>query len=206
MTGRSEGQAPGAPTAMGLLDGELQRPDMPGERSDRAAAIVSAARKILESEGAEALTMRRVADALGIQAPSLYKHFANKNAIEVAIVTDAMVEIGEVTHAALHGQGPGSSLTRLLATYRAHCLQHAAVYRLATESSFPRSELPSGLEDWAGNPFFVVTGEPALAQALWSFAHGMVVLELDGRFPPGSDLDTTWRAGAHAFEQATTRS
>jgi hypothetical protein len=47
-----------------------------------------------------------------------------------------------------------------------------------------------------------VTGDPALAQALWSFAHGMVTLELDGRYPPGSDLDATWRAGATAFERA----
>ncbi|HUY30028.1 MAG TPA: WHG domain-containing protein [Acidimicrobiales bacterium] len=48
----------------------------------------------------------------------------------------------------------------------------------------------------------MVTGDASLAQALWSFAHGMVVLELDGRHPPGSDLDATWRAGADAFERA----
>jgi hypothetical protein len=58
------------------------------------------------------------------------------------------------------------------------------------------------LEEWAGNPWFVVTGDPSLAQALWSFAHGMLILELDDRYPPGSDLDSTWRAGAAAFEHA----
>jgi len=46
----------------------------------------------------------------------------------------------------------------------------------------------------------VVTGDPYLAQALWSFAHGMVILELDRRYPPGSNLDLTWSAGAKAFE------
>ena len=60
--------------------------------------------------------------------------------------------------------------------------------------------LPEGLEEWAGNPWFVVTGDPWLAQALWSFAHGMLILELDQRYPPGSDLRRTWRAGANAFE------
>ena len=44
-----------------------------------------------------------------------------------------------------------------------------------------------------------MTGEPHRAQALWSFAHGMVILELDGRFPAGSDLDRTWAEGAAAF-------
>ena len=37
------------------------------------------------------------------------------------------------------------------------------------------------------------------SQALWSFAHGMVILEIDGRYPDGSDLDRTWAAGADAF-------
>jgi hypothetical protein len=46
----------------------------------------------------------------------------------------------------------------------------------------------------------VVTGDSSSAQALWSFAHGMLILEMDDRYPPGSDLDRTWRAGADAFE------
>ena len=37
----------------------------------RLVQIVEAARAILEDEGREALTMRRVADRLGIRAPSL---------------------------------------------------------------------------------------------------------------------------------------
>jgi hypothetical protein len=55
----------------------------------------------------------------------------------------------------------------------------------------------------------VVTAQAELAQALWSFAHGMVILELDDRYPPQSDLDGAWRAGASAFEgpaYTTTRS
>jgi hypothetical protein len=30
----------------------------------------------------------------------------------------------------------------------------------------------------------------------------MVILEIDGRYPEGSDLDRTWAAGAAAFEAA----
>jgi hypothetical protein len=50
-----------------------------------------------------------------------------------------------------------------------------------------------------------VTKDEHLAQALWSYAHGMVTLELDERYPPGSDLDRTWSAGAAAFERAARR-
>ncbi len=196
-------RAPATQLATSLLPGELRRPEVPVEKSSRTAEIIDAARTILEAEGADALTMRRIADRLGIQAPSLYKHFASKKAIEVALVTDGLAEIGEATHSALHEPGSSSPIARLLVAYRALCVANAAVYRLATQSSFARDELPAGLEEWAGNPFYVVTGDPALAQALWSFAHGMVVLELDGRYPAGSDLDAAWRAGARAFERAT---
>jgi hypothetical protein len=87
----------------------------------------------------------------------------------------------------------------VLRAYREQGLQHPHLYRLTTAGPLDRSALPPGLEDWAGEPFFLATGEPHRAQALWSFAHGMVVLELDGRFPEGSDLDRTWSAGAAAF-------
>ena len=40
----------------------------------------------------------------------------------------------------------------------------------------------------------------ARADALWAFAHGMVMLELDQRFPPDADLDAAWAAGITAFQ------
>ena len=43
----------------------------------RRDEIVAVAESILEREGPDGLTMRRLADALGIRAPSLYKHVAS---------------------------------------------------------------------------------------------------------------------------------
>ncbi len=185
-----------------LLPGELERPDPPPARPRRVVETVAAARRVLEGEGAGALTMRRLAEELHIQAPSLYKHFSGKADVEMALIEDAMFDIGDVTHRALHEQTTLSPLANLLASYRAHCLSHPNLYRLATGGSLSRDSLPAGLEEWAGNPWYVVTGDPSLAQALWSYAHGMVILELDERYPPGSDLDSTWRAGATAFERS----
>jgi AcrR family transcriptional regulator len=183
-----------------LMPGELGRPDLDEARKPRVAEIIGAARRVLEAGGPETLTMRRVADELGIQAPSLYKHFASKAELELALVTDAMAEIGEASHDAVRFGGEQPALATLLATYRRYSLAHPHLYRLATGGPLAREALPSGLEKWAGNPWYVVTLDPYLAQALWSFAHGMVILELDGRYPPGSDLDATWAAGALAFE------
>ena len=171
----------------------------PATRSPRAAEVVAAARSILEKEGAAGLTMRRLGDELGMRAPSIYKHFPDKAAVEVALIEEALFEVGEVLQAAVAKPGRRGAVASLLRAYRDHCVRHPNLYRLATQGPLAREALPDGLEDWAGEPFFLATGDPYRAQALWSFAHGMVILEIDGRFPDGSDLDRTWRAGAAAF-------
>jgi AcrR family transcriptional regulator len=187
-----------------LLPGEIERPALPPARSGRIAEIVAAARQVLEDEGPGALTMRRLGDSLGIKAPSLYKHFPSKAAVELALIEDALLGIGDVTHRAIQQTGTENPLLSLLIVYRRYSRRHPNLYRLATSGRLPRSALPAGLEEWAGNPWYVVTGNSLLAQALWSFAHGMVILELDERYPPGSDLPGTWRAGAAAFLRSAT--
>lgn len=168
-------------------------------RSERAADIVAAARRILEEEGADALTMRRLAAAVGMQAPSLYKHFPTKRAVEAALIEQGMLEFGNALHAALSAPGREGAVRSLLDTYRKEALSSPALYRLATAGPLPREDLPPGLEEWAGEPFLLATGDPWRAQALFSFAHGMVTFGLDDRFPQESDLDRTWNAGAAAF-------
>jgi AcrR family transcriptional regulator len=165
----------------------------------RADEVVAAARRVLERDGRDGLTMAAVAAELGIRAPSLYKHVAGKAAIEVGLIDVALAETGRALHEVLRRPGGRPPLVALLAAYRRHALAHPNLYRLATAGTLPRPQLTPGLEDWAGEPFLTVTGDAHRAQALWAFAHGMVILELDGRFPDGSDLDRTWREGAAAF-------
>jgi AcrR family transcriptional regulator len=166
----------------------------------RAEEVVAAARLVLERDGAAGLTMRSVADELGIRAPSLYKHVAGKGAIEAMLIEAALREMGESLHTAVRRPGRTGAVASLLRAYRRHALTHPNLYRLATAGPLARGELVPGLEDWAGEPFLLVTGDAHRAQALWAFTHGMVILELDRRFPKGSDLDRTWTRGAAAFD------
>lgn len=48
-------------------------------------AVVQASVEIIDSEGLQAFSLPRLASHLGVRAPSLYHHFADKNAIVVAI-------------------------------------------------------------------------------------------------------------------------
>jgi AcrR family transcriptional regulator len=171
------------------------------ERSARTTQIIQSARELVEQEGLEALTMRRLGEVVGMRAPSLYKHLPGKPAVTGAVVELAMRELGAALHEAVADEAESRSarLCRLLSAYRKQALASPHLYRLATSGPLARDQLSPGLEDWAGEPFFLVAGEPYLAQALWSATHGTVILELDGRYLPGSDLDRTWSALSAAF-------
>ena len=152
----------------------------------RAREELAAPRTVLEREGWQTLTMRTLADELGIAAPSLYKHFASKDALRTQLIALALKEFGEAVR-------PVTTVSTLVRRYREVAADHPQLYRLATSGSLDRGALPPGLEEWSGSPFFEATGKPHRAQALWAAVHGMVVLELDGRFPTGTAPEATWR-------------
>jgi AcrR family transcriptional regulator len=157
----------------------------------RAREIVAAARALLEEEGA--VSMRRLADRLGIKASSLYKHLRDKGALEAALISDAFLEAAGRFEQA-------TTLHELGAAYRAFALEHPHLYRLMFEGRLPRERLTPGAEARAAAPVIAaVGGDPDRARALYAFAHGMVILELDGRFPEGADLDAAWERGIRAF-------
>ncbi|MFJ9866142.1 TetR/AcrR family transcriptional regulator [Streptomyces sp. NPDC101165] len=164
----------------------------------RAREIATAARALLEESGAAALTMRALADRLGIKAPSLYKHFPDKHAVEVELTAQMLTESAETLEAA-EAHTPGS-LEALAGAYRAYALAHPHLYCLAMEQPLPRPELPEGLEDRAALPLLrACAGDLDLARAVWAFAHGMVILEIHGRFPADADLDAAWKRGLKAL-------
>ena len=170
----------------------------PDGLTPRAREIVAAARAILEEEGLEALTMRRIAERLGIRAPSLYKHFPDKEALEAAIISAAFEEqAGVFERAVEEGDDP---LEALGAAYRRFALAHPHLYRLMTDRELRRDLLAPGVEERAGLTIYRAAGEDTdRARAAWAFAHGMAMLELTNRFPPGADIDAAWREGIRAF-------
>jgi AcrR family transcriptional regulator len=162
----------------------------------RVEEIADVAERLLESEGPQALSMRRIADELGIRAPSLYKHVASKEAIEAALQQRALVGLRDALAPA------GTDLRALGAAYRRWALEHPALYELTTRRPLLRDRIDAGVDDAAAAPLLAVTGgDRARARALWAVAHGLVDLELAHRFPPDADLDAAWRAAIDAFDR-----
>jgi AcrR family transcriptional regulator len=193
--------APSAPTAP---TAPVEAASTVPSRSARAQEVVAVARRLLEEEGSASLTMRRLAERVGIRAPSLYKHFPDKAALEGAVIATGLEDAAAVFEAAVEtaAETAADPLPALAAAYRRFALDHPHLYRLMNSGPLPRQHLPPGLEDRAAAPLLRVAGDQARARAIWAFAHGMVMLELDHRFPPDADLDAAWQAGITAFQPA----
>lgn len=144
--------------------------------------------------------MRRLAAAVGIRAPSLYKHFPDKTAVEVALIETGFAEAASAFTEAFAVQG--ASLSIFMTTYRRIARAHPHLYRLMTEGELPRERMHGGIEERAAAPLHAVTHDPDLARAAFAFAHGMTILELDNRFPADADLDAAWAQGIAALGAA----
>lgn len=170
----------------------------PKQLSPRAREIVDAALELLEEEGPEGLSMRRLAERLGMRAPSIYKHLPDKQALEAAIISVGFELQADAFEAALGAAD--DQLGAIARAYRQFANTHPHLYRLMTERELQRELLTPGVEERAGLPVYEAVGrDVALARAAWAFAHGMTILELNRRFPPDADVDAAWERGLDAF-------
>jgi AcrR family transcriptional regulator len=162
----------------------------------RRDEILDVAAAVLEEQGPDALTMRALATRMGIRAPSLYKHVRDKDDILAGLQERALIDLAQ--HLATADPGLGA----LANAYRSWAKAHPKLYEVATRRPLARERLTPGVESAAAAPIVVAAGgDEHLARALWALAHGLVDLELSDRFPPGADLDATWRTALARFER-----
>jgi TetR/AcrR family transcriptional regulator len=98
---------------------------------DRQRQAVDAVLELLAEAQIEAVTTRRVARALGISQPALFRHFRSREALLAAVVAQARAELGAVAAAALEAPGgPVAGLERLVGGLLAHVQAHPGLPRL----------------------------------------------------------------------------
>ncbi|MBB5934181.1 TetR/AcrR family transcriptional regulator C-terminal domain-containing protein [Streptomyces zagrosensis] len=92
-----------------------------GEPPLTRARIVEAAVALLDEEGIERLTMRRLAERLTVMAPSLYWHVDTKDDV-IDLAVDAI--FGEVPPATGHASHWRDDVSAVLTAWRAALLRH----------------------------------------------------------------------------------
>ncbi len=107
-----------------------RRPRANGLSLDR---ILDAALAIVDAEGLDALTMRRLADHLGTSHPALYRHVAGHDEIVVLLVDRVLAQVGiDLPDAGRPAVGDDAAAVRAraeaaLRRYRAVLLEHPAL-------------------------------------------------------------------------------
>ena len=167
-------------------------------RTSTAERILHAARALFERGGSEAVSMRRVADAVGVTPMAIYRHFPNRDALLKRISDDSFDAIAR--HWLARNQG-GDVLSRVIALQRIyldyalahpHLFDHAFSARRADARRYPE-DFHAGL-----SPTLNVAADAVseamqagllrkddawdVAVTLWAHTHGLVALYRAGRF------------------------
>jgi AcrR family transcriptional regulator len=143
--------------------------------------------------------MRRLADEMGIQAPSLYKHFADKGAIQRAVYVDYLTAMRDALVAARESSDdPDHPLARVARAYRAHGLGNRELYAYVHVLPYPRAEGAEVLKD-IRMQWFLAAGQSDLALAAYAFMRGMVELEIHSLTPRGAEANGAYEHGLAAF-------
>lgn len=163
-----------------------------------AQALLKAARKLFEKHGAEAVTMRRVGDAVGVSAMAIYRHYPNRQALLDRIATEAFVDLAAHLAAKATKTDPLARLTQLADLHLDFALAHRRLYDYMFFA--PRPGARKYPDDFhargspTANPLADAVADAmragqlrdddvwAVAFALSTQAHGLVALYLGGRF------------------------
>ena len=164
--------------------------------------LVAAASDLLSDMGdPNQLSIRAVAAAAGVTPPSLYRHFADKQALLVAVLEERWADLHQSTEeAAAAAADPFDSLRRWCLAYLRFAEERPGHYRVLFSAAAPAGVTDDPTQHPGGPTFFALVaavqrcldaGAPTdaardswfLALQLWLSGHGMVDLRIGRRFP-----------------------
>ena len=148
--------------------------------------------------------MRRLADELGIQAPSLYKHFPDKDSITTAIYVDYLEGQAEALEAALAAPADDHALVRVSEAYRSYARRNEALYRFVHLLPYPRTDAADILRRLR-IAWLKAAGDSDLAICAYAFTRGMVDMEIHSLYPVSASPESVYQIGLEALVQRAAR-
>lgn len=185
------------------------RPKGRTSKSDLSERVIEAAWAQIAREGAPALSLRAIARDLGIAAPSIYNHFADRDALVTALILEAYASLGAQQQSANNAVTADDLRGRLISIGKAYhewALAYPQRYHLIFGTPIPGYSAPldevqpmaasslSALIDvvesyhQAGRLKNTVAGEEfdyhAVAVLIWTRVHGLISVEISNNLPP----------------------
>jgi AcrR family transcriptional regulator len=172
-------------------------------------ALLDAASELLVSEGPGALSMRRIAAAVGCSTTVLYTLFGSKDGVAEALFREGFERFGHHLRAVPAGPDALAHLEGLGRAYRHSALAGRNYYGLMFEQAIPGFTPSAEARSHAWSTLQVLIdavarcvedgvfrgGDPvAMAEVIWAAAHGAVSLELAGFFADAGTAAERFRA------------
>lgn len=178
----------------------------PELHGDVRRLVLDAAISIIKSDGAESLSMREVARRAGVSHQAPYHYFGDRSGIFAAIAEEGFTLLADEFRRVSPNEENASKAGFI--AYVAFARHYSGHFRVMFRSDIcgvSTHEATGDAADDAFNELLMMVsrtiGESAnsddamtFAIMLWSQAHGLATLMLDGplerKLPPGADLDT----------------
>lgn len=119
----------------------------PYHHGDLRRALVDAARRLLESEGPSALSLRAVAREAGVSPAAPYHHFKDKAELLDAVAQEGWEMLNAGMRRAKDGETGRQQLTALGIAYVCFAREHPALYRVMYDAARDKEALPMDTEN-----------------------------------------------------------
>jgi AcrR family transcriptional regulator len=163
----------------------------PYRHGNLPAALVAAARQILDESGMQAVGLRETARRVGVSATAAYRHFSSKEELLASVSAEGFRELGAAMEGATQGPSP---LSRAGLAYVEFAQQNRGLFRLmfgpvlAERAKYPALQsatdgvealLLRGVADLDQRPLH----HNLAAMGAWGLVHGLSHLVVDGFIP-----------------------
>jgi AcrR family transcriptional regulator len=179
--------------------------------ADFRERLCAAAEKLFAEKGPDAVTMRQLASALGVSPMTPYRYFKDKDDILAAVRTNGFNQFAEALEQARSKATSARSKGAAVAeAYVNFAFGHPHTYKLMFDLHQPLDgDYPELVEAgrrahdnmsaWVKDLIDAgeLAGDPAeIGTMYWASTHGLVVLEMAGRLPPGEARRLQARIGS----------
>jgi AcrR family transcriptional regulator len=168
----------------------------PYHHGDLRSALIRSALELLRTEGPEALSLRAVARAAGVSQAAPYRHFDDRRALVAAVAEEGFRRLHAAMLEAIQSAEGRLGFKQVAIAYVRFAQENPAEYRIMFGPELARQDdLPDLQATSRAVLDFVAQGIAALqaagligpgdagamAVAVWSMLHGLVMLSLDGQ-------------------------
>ena len=172
--------------------------------------VVSEAARLVDAEGAGALTLSALAQRFGVAQPSLYKHVGGLDDLHGRLALVATRELGAAMRRAASGRSGAQATAAVARAYRDYAREHPGTYAYllrprADDDAHAQAaqEVLDVLADVLAS--YGIAGESDLVDPvrfLRATMHGFVALEIAGGFAMARSTDTSFDALVAGLDRA----